>query len=180
MTCPTNHHDPVVPTLDRRSTVQYVATSTAAIKLIVSPVPFNATTKTWDAWGYFTAERAAFLQAIDGIPGIVVVSGDIHSGGAVELAGQDGHVANSELPEISTPHANMPNTWIDTWDSAKKMTEPPKWSLGQADGKPLSGDGLPGYVHVHVTGRNALFTVRGADGSVRTTGGAPLQYQTSN
>jgi hypothetical protein len=158
--------------------VNGLTTSTAAIKLIVSPVPFNATTKAWDAWGYFPEERAAFLAAIQGVAGVVIVSGDIHSGGAVEFGGPGGH---SELPEISTPHANMPNTWVDTWDSPREGDLQPKWSLGQPDGKPLSGISSPGYVHVQVHGRNALFTVRDAGGNVRTTAdGTPLQYQTNN
>lgn len=88
-----------------------LARSTAAWKFIVSPVTFNPGTKPWDAWGAFPDERTEVLGLIQsrGIANVLVLSGDIHSGGALD----DG--SHSGLPEASVPHANMPANWVDTY-----------------------------------------------------------------
>jgi alkaline phosphatase D len=58
-------------------------TSTAQWKIIASSVPWNSTVPKDDAWWDFMAEREELMQRIDtnGIGGIIVVSGDIHTGG---------------------------------------------------------------------------------------------------
>ena len=74
-------------------------TSTAQWKIIASSVPWNSTVPKDDAWWDFMAEREELMQFIDtnGIGGIIVVSGDIHTGGAID----DGTYGG--LPEISVP-----------------------------------------------------------------------------
>lgn len=96
--------------------------SQATWKFILSPVTFNPTTKTNDAWGAYPDERAALLQFINDnhITGVVVLSGDLHMG-----AIDDG--SNSGLPEMVAPSAN--DGFID-----RCLTDPPGiigiWSIG--------------------------------------------------
>ncbi|HEX5688147.1 MAG TPA: alkaline phosphatase D family protein [Ideonella sp.] len=109
-----------------------LARSTAVWKFIVSPITFNPTTKPWDAWGAFPSERAELLNFIQEhqIANVIVLSADIHSGGALD----DGR--NAGLPEASAPHANMPSTWVDTYcrldpmDSRLLVSAPGTWMLG--------------------------------------------------
>ena len=57
------------------------------------------------------------------------MSGDVHSGGAID----DG--THATWPEISVPHANMPNNWINTFcevfDHGKSArSQPGLWTIG--------------------------------------------------
>jgi alkaline phosphatase D len=109
-----------------------LAASTATWKFIVSPTTFHAGTKPWDAWGAFPGERAELLAAIEAqdIRNVIVLSGDVHSGGALD----DGR--NAGLPEASVPHANMPVTWVNTYcrldpvDKRLLLSTPGTWQLG--------------------------------------------------
>jgi len=61
-----------------------------------------------------------------------VMSGDIHSGGAFD----DG--THSGVPEFAVPHANMPDTWVNTYCRAVYdnqvfqyfTDEPGTWTIG--------------------------------------------------
>ncbi len=77
--------------------------STAPFKLLVSTVPFNPTTLKTDAWYGYAYERQALLDwlAQNRIEDVIIVSGDIHSGGAID----DG--TNSGLPEMNLPTMNL-------------------------------------------------------------------------
>lgn len=167
--------------------------STAVWKFIVSPITFNPTTKPWDAWGAFPSERAELLNFLQEhqISNVIVLSADIHSGGAVD----DGR--NAGLPEVSVPHANMPSTWVDTYcrldpqDSRLLVSAPGTWMLGgfiepnfqhqpigclgvdyskkrlAAFGQPpypLPGVDGPGYVKVDLTSSQVTIRVLNADG----------------
>jgi hypothetical protein len=172
--------------------------STATWKFVMSPVPFNMTTKTYDAWGAFPAEHAQILAAINDnkLKNVIVLSGDIHSGGAYD----DG--TRSGLPEISVPHANMPTNWVNTFCQPIFVDgkfnhlndEPGTWTIGTMTppntvpsttclskswpGKPaqvstpgpfpLDGVNAPGYVRVELTPTTATVNVFGADGALRS------------
>jgi len=173
-----------------------LAASTAGWKFIVSPVPFNPATKPWDGWGAFAAERAELLEfiATRGIRNVVVLSGDIHSGGALD----DG--SHSGLPEASVPHANMPTTWVDTYcrldpaDSRVLVSAGGTWTKGglvepNVQGGavaclgtdysrkqiaplgpppyPLPGAANPGYLKVDVTGTSVKVRVMDSAGQLR-------------
>lgn len=129
--------------------------STATWKFLISPVAFNPTTKPHDSWGAFATERNEILDFIrdNHIPGVIVVSGDLHTGGAID----DG--TNSGVPEISVPHTNLPlppnqmasgiaGTWSEGW---------------------ISGVGNPGYavVRVQTNPEQVVLEARGADGALR-------------
>jgi alkaline phosphatase D len=168
-------------------------------KFILSPVPFNPDTKTWDAWSRFnntpSSDRQQLLQAIAvyDIRNVVVLSGDIHTGGAVD----DG--SHSGLPEVSVPHANLPSDFVNTYCSFKAsdqtlISQPGTWTIGglvdpnigvvpprclgrfypdanlgplATQPYPLDGADSPGYVQVRATLQSAAVQVFGADGTAR-------------
>jgi hypothetical protein len=165
---------------------------------VLTPVPFNPTIKTWDAWGHFPAERArlAAFIAQSGIRNLVFMSGDVHSGGAVD----DG--THSGWPELSVPHANMPDDWINTFcefsdGQTRARSEPGLWTIGSLtepdfDTAPtptcsgdridpgtqliypasgvyaMTGKGNPGYVRVDVGPTSFTATVIGSNGKIRS------------
>jgi alkaline phosphatase D len=177
---------------------QGLLASKSTWKIVLTPVPFNPTVKTWDAWGAFSAERARFVKFIqkNGIRNLVFFSGDIHSGGALD----DG--THSGWPEISVPHANMPDDWINTYcetfnGKASARSEPGLWTIGTlvepdfdattpptCAGDPIapgttlvyptpgvyatSGKGSPGYVRIDASMTSLTATVIGFDGLVRS------------
>jgi len=171
-----------------------LARSTASWKFIVSPVTFNPGTKPWDGWGAFADERAELLGFIQeqGIANVVVLSADIHSGGALD----DG--SHAGLPEASVPHANMPANWVDTYcridpaDTGLLVSAPGSWTLGgMVDPNlevrsclgtdysnkrlapvgpppyPLAGAVNPGYLKVDVTPSLLTMRVMDADGQLK-------------
>lgn len=132
-------------------------TSTAKWKFIVSPVIFNPTTKTNDAWGAYPTERRMILDFIrtNAIAGVIVLSGDLHIG-----AIDDG--TNSGLPELVASTVN------DGFDK-RCLTEPSgnigKWSVGNygdANGSPCNG-----YAVVSVTPENVVLQVKDSQGETR-------------
>lgn len=76
--------------------------SQARWKFLVSSSCWNPHGKPVDSWALYGTEQAAILAAAAGVPGIIVISGDIHSSGAID----DG--TNSFWPEVSVPATNMP------------------------------------------------------------------------
>lgn len=168
--------------------------SAATWKFIMSPVPFNGGTKTYDAWAAFPSERNELLTFIAdaAIRNVIVVSGDIHSGGAID----DGR--NAGLPEVSVPHANMPDTWVNTYcrlgPNNTVNSYPGTWLIGGLQDPnigvtpvrclrttypgrragplppppyPLDGRSNGGFVDVRVNHDIAVITVRDATGVVR-------------
>lgn len=129
--------------------------SSATWKFLISSVAFNPTTKPYDSWGAFATERNEILDFIhdNHITGIVVVSGDLHSGGAID----DG--TNSGLPEISVPHINL----------EEPPTEPTSGIPGDWSEGLLTGSDNPGYglIRVQSNPARAVLEVHGADGSLR-------------
>ena len=100
-------------------------------KIILSPGPFNPSAKTWDGWGEFPGERSRLLSFIQrkAIRNVVFISADMHTGGAVD----DG--THSGAPEVSVPHANMPENWINTFcklfdQGNYAQSEPGLWTMG--------------------------------------------------
>jgi alkaline phosphatase D len=174
-----------------------LATTPATWKVVITPIPFNPTIKTWDAWGSVPTERkrlVTFLKA-NHIGNLLFLSGDVHSGGAVD----DG--THSDWPEISVPHANMPDSWINTFcemadHGRAARSEPGLWTIGsllepdfESGGVPScggtqlkknvnlvyppvgvyasTGKGHPGYVRVDATPTSLTAAVIGADGHPR-------------
>jgi alkaline phosphatase D len=168
-------------------------------KFVLSPVTFNPGTKTWDAWSNYNAgpdsDRQRLLAAIrdHDVRNVVVISGDIHSGGAID----DG--TNSGLPEVSVPHANMPVGWVNTYcryqaQENTVISTPGTWTIGglvdpNIGGNPptclrntyagarigspgtppfpLDGRNAPGFVRVDATATGATVQIFDKDGNPR-------------
>lgn len=109
--------------------------STAKWKIIASPVPFNPTTAKHDSWWDFKYERNYIMNWIKGhnISGVMVISGDIHTGGAID----DG--THAGVPELNVPTTNVfgPDTTV-TVNQPNRKREEGVWSHG------FSSDGV-GY-----------------------------------
>ncbi len=108
--------------------------SEAAWKFIVSPSCWNPDSKRTDSWNVYPAEREELLAFMrdNHITGVVVLTGDIHSGGAID----DG--SHSGIPELSVPTSNI---------HAETCTGGlcGDWSEGIWD-----GNGPEGYAMVHL------------------------------
>ena len=76
--------------------------SKARWKFVVSGVPYNPTSKPDDGWAAFETERSEIVSFIKdhNVQGVILISGDLHSGGAIDLGDHSG------FPEISVPHTN--------------------------------------------------------------------------
>jgi alkaline phosphatase D len=108
--------------------------STATWKFILSTVPFNPTVVKDDSWFGYRTEQAEIVDFINDheIKNVIFVSGDIHTGGAID----DG--SNSFFPEISVPHSNFQfQLEIDcaAWDCGD-------WSEGLFSGYEANGFAL--------------------------------------
>jgi hypothetical protein len=79
-----------------------IQASAAVWKLVVTTVPWNPTVPKADAWLGYATERAELMQVLAAIPGVHVISGDLHSGGGQD----DGTYAG--LPELTVSHTNQP------------------------------------------------------------------------
>jgi alkaline phosphatase D len=128
-------------------------TSTATWKFVMSSVAFNPETKPSDNWAAFPTAREQLLDFIRDhhITGVIFVSGDIHSGGAID----DG--TNSGLPEVSVPHTNLNTDQVTTGP-------PGVWSQGL-----ISGADGGGYTLIRVLTDPAevVLEEHAADGKLR-------------
>ncbi len=93
--------------------------STATWKFIISGSVWNPHSKTTDSWYEFPREQREILDFIsdNGISGVVVISGDLHSGGGID----DG--SNSGIPEITVPTCNMDETTCTGHDGCGDWSE---------------------------------------------------------
>ncbi len=77
--------------------------SNAKWKIIVTPVTWNPSTEKDDAWWDFRAERLELMAYLKsrGISGVIFVSADLHTGGAIDDGTYSGY------PEMSVPDLNL-------------------------------------------------------------------------
>ena len=77
--------------------------SNAKWKIIVTPVTWNPSTQKDDAWWDFRAERLELMAYLRsrGISGVIFVSADLHTGGAIDDGTYSGY------PEMSVPDLNL-------------------------------------------------------------------------
>lgn len=129
--------------------------STAAWKFIVTPSLWNPNANKWrDSWQDFTDEQNELLDFIssNGIVGVVLLSGDIHSGGALD--------DSTGLIELSVPHTTGSS-------KASCLSYDPycgTWSLGYT---PASSSG--GYALISVGAEAVTLETRSDTGAVRLT-----------
>jgi hypothetical protein len=125
--------------------------STATWKFIASGVAFNPTTKPYDSWGSHPRERQEIVDFINshGISGVIFISGDLHTGGAIDNG------MNSAFPELSVPHTNLQASMESSGITGT-------WSEG-ADTGAIPG----GYATVSVSPTQVILQTRGEDGTIK-------------
>src|SRR4051812_5458584 len=111
-------------------------TSTATWKFVVSSSVWNPHSKQDDSWALYKHEQDEIVDFIrtNSITGVIFMSGDIHSGGAIDNG------TNSYFPEISVPNTNAQSTTC-TGDEGCGT-----WSEGYDVGAEFDG-----YAAFHVT-----------------------------
>lgn len=132
--------------------------STARWKFIISSSGWNLRGKPTDSWALFSDEQSEIVQFVRdrGISGVVVLSGDLHSGGGID----DG--TNAYFPELSVPATNIHQQRDCTGGECGT------WSEGILTGIDPSGFALIRVRHDETTGADRLLLqTRGEDGSLR-------------
>ncbi len=87
----------------KRWLLRRLSESAATWKFIISSSVWNPNSKPRDSWACYPIEQRELLDYIreNGIKGVIVISGDLHSAGGID----DG--SNSGVPEISVPPTNF-------------------------------------------------------------------------
>jgi len=126
--------------------------STATWKFVVSSSVWNPHSKQQDSWAQFKHEQDEIVDFIrtNSITGVIFMSGDIHSNGAID----DG--TNSYFPEISVPNTNTAS-WTCTG-----LNGCGTWSEGYTVGL-MAG----GYAAFHVTPSSVTIEAKGVSGDIR-------------
>ena len=74
-----------------------VAGSDAQVHIVVSSVQILTTNPVVESWGHFPEERARLLRLVNGLPGLVMISGDVHHADISDaLAGVEGKDISSQ------------------------------------------------------------------------------------
>jgi hypothetical protein len=94
-------------------------------------------------WQHFSYQRTALrdwlMNATNGIKNVVFVSGDLHSGGAID----DGQAEDPSkpFPEISVPHTNITGTSpFETYDTGCAAGQSGTWKIGTGSNNYITGD----------------------------------------
>ena len=126
-------------------------------KIVVSSVTANTSARpaSDDHWyGGFSTEAAELKNYItnESIDGVVMVSGDLHTGGGVD----DGTNNAWGIPELGTPHTNLANgneLNLGTW----------------SEGVTAGTNGRNGYGLITVSSSSLKLDAKASDGTVRHT-----------
>jgi alkaline phosphatase D len=126
--------------------------STATWKFIVSSSVWNPHSKQDDSWARFKHEQDEIVDFIrtNSITGVIFMSGDIHSGGAIDNG------TNSYFPEISVPNTNTESSTC-TGDEGCGS-----WSEGYTVGAEYDG-----YAAFHVTPDSVTIEAMGTTDGIR-------------
>jgi hypothetical protein len=168
-------------------------------KVVVSSLPFYFDPKSGaGAWGMFSSERQDLVSYINtnAIKNVVFVSGDLHSGGAIDFGQKLTPTDPPGFPEISTPHTNISgNSPFELYDTGcgdagnwkrDSASDPNNYSSGAPTGA-VGGctgfgyvSGGPGFVLLRIGGTFNQLTmeVRDSSGNVRTGSNSVLLQKT--
>ncbi len=129
-------------------------TSTATWKFVVSSSVWNPHSKQSDSWALYRHEQDEIVDFIrtNSIGGVIFMSGDLHSGGAID----DG--TNSYFSEISVPNTNTQSSTCTGGGGCGT------WSEGYTVGAQYDG-----YAAFHVTPDSVTIDAMGKDGEIRHT-----------
>lgn len=122
--------------------LEALQTSRNPWKFIISSSCWNPLGKQTDSWALYRHEQDEIVNFVrdHGIEGVIVLSGDIHSAGAID----DG--TNAFFPEMSVPTANMQG------DGCTGGGDCGTWSEGARSVEERSGFGLVEVRHDEATG----------------------------
>lgn len=143
-------------------------------KFLVSSSVWNTKSKTEDSWFLYQTEQNELITFIkdNGIKNVVVLSGDLHSGGAID----DGSGTTSCsigwcIPELSVPHTNLYNQTTCTGSDKSCGT----WSVGFLPAKNgVTKISNAGFAHFTVTNTSLLMQVIREDGKINLSYSVPL------
>ena len=133
--------------------------SSATWKIIVSSVTFNEDSRpsSIDLWHSYSTEAGEIKDWIEGtghahsaIDGVMVVSGDIHTGGGID----DGTNSLIGVPEMTVPHTNL---------AGGNRNNLGTWSEGVTKGKPNGS----GYSTLEVSSSSVIMKAYDASGTQR-------------
>lgn len=153
----------VIPNGQKEWLKSALLASAARWKLVVSSSVWNPNSKQVDSWYLFQNEQRELVQFIrdNGIQGVIILSGDLHTGGAID----DG--TNSYFPEVSVPTTNVVMQEDCTGGYCGS------WSEGLIGGSVGNGYALITILHDDASGADrAVLQVKGEAGDLR------LQYVT--
>jgi alkaline phosphatase D len=127
-------------------------TSTATWKFIVSSSVWNPHSKQVDSWALYKHEQDEIVDFIrtNSITGVIFMSGDIHSAGAIDNG------TNSYFPEISVPNTNTQSTTCTGGGGCGT------WSEGYTVGAEYDG-----YAAFYVTPDSVTLEAKGSNGEIR-------------
>jgi len=97
--------------VQRNALLDYLETSTAAFKFIVTSVPFSLGEESSDTWSNYRTERELILSELESrnIANVVFLSGDRHWSGAFRIISPSGYVYYDFLPSPGgTPNRDAP------------------------------------------------------------------------
>lgn len=135
-------------------------------KFLVSSSVWNTKSKTEDSWFLYQTEQNELINFIkdNGIKNVVVLSGDLHSGGAIDDG--SGTISCSIgwcIPELSVPHTNLYNQTACTGSDKSCGT----WSVGFLPAKNgVTKISNAGFAHFTVTNTSFLMQVIREDGKI--------------
>jgi alkaline phosphatase D len=132
--------------------------STARWKFIVSSSAWNPHSKQVDSWVLYQFEQQELVNFIqsNNITGVIIISGDLHTGGAIDNG------TNSYFPEISVPTTNVHQQLDCTGDYCGT------WSEGIFVGADPAGYALITVQHDPGSGADTvILRAKAEDGSLR-------------
>lgn len=134
--------------------------SAAKWKFVLSSVPFNPTAKPTDSWAAYLTERDELLNFIadNGIKNIIILSGDLHSGGRLDDGTNSGDPwLGVWIPEMSVPHSKS------NYNSKIRCTGPCGiWSEGE-----LTRTGGYGLITVQTVPARVILEIKDWEGNSR-------------
>lgn len=80
----------------------------AELRLVVSSIPVLADEHGWERWGTFPHERKRLLELIQHTPGVVLLSGDFHTG---EISRLENPPPGYPVVEVCAGSLNVPVPW---------------------------------------------------------------------
>ena len=126
-----------------------------------------------DSWYLYQTEQNELINYIknNGITNVIVISGDLHSGGAIDDG--SGTISCSIgwcIPEISVPHTNIYSEALCTGGSCGT------WSIGVLQSMDsVTKISNAGFAHFTVTNTSLLMQVIREDGKINLSHSIPAQ-----